>query len=142
MKWDASLFVVMAPFWVCSLVIRTFFVRPMMRLLEERRGTIESARSAHQRARAESDARLEQERVLLQKNRLRARQRREEVVKAAQNERARRLQETKAQAERELGAAVAGIEAAATEQRTRLQANAEALALAVVARLVPGAARR
>ena len=48
-----SLLLIMACFWLVYLLVSTQLVKPLGRLLEEREGRIEAARSTNEKARAE-----------------------------------------------------------------------------------------
>lgn len=128
--------------WVIVFVLLLTFVlnrllfKPLLRVMEERQRAITSARelaerSAHEarRAAAEFDRKTGDARAELYRQM-------DEMRRTALDERAAIMNRTRAEAESEIVAASAKLQAEAEEARRRLSTDAEALGAAVAERIL------
>ena len=128
--------------WVIVFVLLLTFVlnrllfKPLLRVMEERQRAITSARelaerSAHEarRAAAEFDRKTGEARAELYRQM-------DEMRRTALDERAAIMDRTRAEAESEIVAASAKLQAEAEEARRRLSTDAEALGAAVAERIL------
>lgn len=136
MKFDASLLVIMGIFWVLYWVLRINVFKPLLAILEDRRTTIDSARTAHETALAEASAKIDAERARLTAARVAASATRDRLRKDGEAERSRVLSETKAQTEAEVGRAQAELEATVGRERSELEGRAKMLADRMVEKLL------
>lgn len=133
---DRSLFVIAFLYLICFLIIRTFFVKPFLALIESRREEIESAREIHEQTMAETEARLDEQRGRMAEARLDARNQRDEIRKDAMEKRAALLSSAKAEAARELASAVAEIDANMSTQKAEIEVRSRDLAQRLAGRLL------
>lgn len=136
MNFDASLLVIMGLFWVTYAIIRRNFVSPMMELIEGRRRDVDSSQEVYDLAAAETEAQIDQQRGRFAEARLRARARREEIRRAAQEGRRSLLAEAKAEATTQLGAASQELEQQVQSEKSRLDEWTRRLASDMAARLL------
>jgi|CXWL01.1.fsa_nt_gi F0F1-type ATP synthase membrane subunit b/b' len=136
MKFDASLLVIMGIFWITYWILRICLFKPVQAILEERRTTIDSARSVHEAALADANARIDAERARLTEARVAAAALRDRLRKEAEGERARLLAETKGLTEAEVGRAQAELAAAVDRERGELEGRAKMLADGMVEKLL------
>jgi F-type H+-transporting ATPase subunit b len=128
--------------WVIFFVLLLTFVlnrllfKPLLRVMEERQRAVTSARelaerSAHEarRATAEFDRKTGEARADLYRQM-------DEMRRTALEERAAIMNQTRAEAESEISAASATLQAEADEARRRLSVDAEALGSAVAERIL------
>ena len=128
--------------WVIFFVLLLTFVlnrllfKPLLRVMEERQRAVTSARdlaerSAHEarRATAEFDRKTGEARAELYKQM-------DEMRRTALEERAAIMNQTRAEAESEIAAASATLQAEADEARRRLSVDAETLGAAVAERIL------
>jgi len=128
--------------WVTFFVLLLTFVlnrllfKPLLRVMEERQRAVTSARelaerSAHEarRATAEFDRKTGEARADLYRQM-------DEMRRTALEERAAIMNQTRAEAESEISAASATLQAEADEARRRLSVDAEALGSAVAERIL------
>ena len=128
MSFDASLLVMMGLFWVTYLILRRFFFKPMMQLLEKRSSTIESAQTAFDGASEETRQKLETERGRMNNARVEAMATREQDRREAQARRAQQLADAKARVQKTLDDAAKELESNVDEQRASLEGEAQRLA--------------
>ena len=136
MDFDASLLVIMAIFWATYFVVRFYLVRPIMRLLQERDSEIVTAQETFDRAQAEVEARIEDQREKLAEARAEAAAHRDRLRKEAQEAREKLVAEARQEADAELRQALAALDAETAEQRRSLEARAERLAADMTAKLM------
>ena len=128
--------------WVIFFVLLLTFVlnrllfKPLLRVMEERQRAVTSARdlaerSAHEakRATAEFDRKTGEARAELYRQM-------DEMRRTALEERAAIMNQTRAEAESEIAAASATLQAEADEARRRLSVDAETLGAAVAERIL------
>jgi F-type H+-transporting ATPase subunit b len=127
-SFDASLLVMMGLFWVTYLILRIFFFKPMMEVLEKRRTTLETAQSTWDAAAAEANEKIEHEKARLSEARSQAMSAREQERREAQARRSQQLAEAKDRVQQTLAAAAADLEKTVGEQRQSLEADARRLA--------------
>jgi F-type H+-transporting ATPase subunit b len=119
-----------------TVVLDRLLFKPLLRVMEERQRAVSSARELAERsanearlAAAEFDRRTGEARADLYRQM-------DEMRRAAMDERATILSQTRAEAEAEIGAASAKLQAEAEEARRRLSADADALGAAVAERIL------
>ncbi len=136
MDFDASLLVIMAIFWATYVVVRIFLIGPVMKMLRERDSEIVTAQETFDRAQAEVEARIEEQREKLKEARVEAATRRDEMRREAQQARERLVAEARQEADAELQQAIASLDAETAEQRRTLEVRAEHLAAEMTAKLM------
>ena len=136
MDFDASLLVIMAIFWATYVVVRIFLIGPVMKMLRERDSEIVTAQETFDRAQAEVEARIEEQREKLKEARVEAATRRDEMRREAQQARERLVAEARQEADAELQRAIASLDAETAEQRRTLEVRAEHLAAEMTAKLM------
>jgi F-type H+-transporting ATPase subunit b len=139
-SFDASILVIMGIFWISYFVLRVFFFKPMMRVLEEREGSIASAQQAWDEAASATRKRLEDERTLLADTRRKAMAARAERRREAQDRRLQMLAEVKKNVQLELASASEALGKQVERERTVLDERARSLADQIVRRLLGTAA--
>ncbi len=127
-SFNFSLLVMMGLFWVVYLILRVFFFKPMMALMEERRSRVESAQALYDESFAETESRIAEERARLSEARSQAMASRDQERRQAQARRQEQLNEIKAQAQEALGKAAAELEEAVGHERTSLEQKAQDIA--------------
>jgi F-type H+-transporting ATPase subunit b len=135
-SFDASLLVIMAIFWVTYFILRIFFFKPVMAILEEREGRVATAQQTWDQAFAETQKQLEDERAQLAETRRKAMNARADRRREAQERRLETLAEVKKSVQRELAAASASIASQADTERQTLAERARGLADQIVDRLL------
>ena len=140
MSFDASILVIMGIFWISYFVLRFFFFKPMMRVLEEREERITSAQQIWDEAFTSTRRRLEEERALLADTRRKAMSARAERRREAQDRRLQILAEVKKNVQVELAAAGAALDEQVRRERSVLEERARTLAVEIVRRLLGTAA--
>lgn len=136
MSFNASLLVMMAIFWVTYLILRVFFFKPMMALLEERRSRIETAQAAFEGATTESDETMEQERARLSEARSQAMASRDNERREAQARRHEQLNQVKAEVLETLAVAASDLEASVARERESLDQRATEIADRIAEKLL------
>lgn len=136
MQFDASLLVIMGIFWITYLILRSFFFRPLERIVDEREGEIEGARQLHEAALAETTASVEAERARLAQARVEAAARRDALRREAEEQRQRLLAEARAAAREQVEGAQAEIARDVETGRGTLAERARALADQMTERLL------
>ena len=136
MSFDASLLVMMGLSWVTYLILRFFFFKPMMELLEKRRATLETAQLTWDAAVAEANEKIEQEKARLSEARSQAMSAREQERREAHARRSQQLAEAKDRVQQTLGEAARDLERTVAEQRQSLEADARRLADDIAANLL------
>ena len=133
---DLSLFWVIFFVLLLTFVLNRLLFKPLLRVMEERQRAVTSARelaerSAHEarRATAEFDRKTGEARADLYRQM-------DEMRRTALEERAAIMNQTRAEAESEISAASATLQAEADEARRRLSVDAEALGSAVAERIL------
>jgi F-type H+-transporting ATPase subunit b len=140
-SFDASLLVIMAIFWATYVVLRVFFFKPMMALLEAREEKVTTAQQIWDQAFAETQKSLDQERSLLADTRRQAMSARAERRREAQDRRLATLSEVKQAVQAQLGEASASIERQVSAEKTALGDRARGLADQIVTKLLGAAGR-
>lgn len=140
MEFDASLLVVMAIFWIVYAILRWTFFGPIVRLLDDRATTIQTAQSRFEEASARLDGGLAAQRERLAEARRTLAARREQVRRTAEAERAAILDAARAEARAEVEAIKATLEAETAAARVTLEASADQLANDMVRRVLGSAA--
>jgi F-type H+-transporting ATPase subunit b len=135
-SFDASLLVIMGIFWVTYLILRVFFFKPMVALLEEREGRVATAQQTWEEAFAETQKRLAEERTLLAETRRKAMVARSERRREAQERRLQTLAEVKKTVQQELAEASATLEVQVRAERQVLAERVRTLADQIVRRLL------
>jgi F-type H+-transporting ATPase subunit b len=133
---DLSLFVIAALFWVGYAVLRAFFFKPLLAVMNRREARIDTARSAWEKATAEAEERLATERERLQQARRQATERRDALRREAQERRQALLEQAKAESQTELEKARLELGEQVANQRHLLASRAEALAGQIADRLL------
>ena len=136
MKFDASLFVVVAIFGIAFFLLKVVLFDRMLRILQRRERRVEEARALWQRATAEVEEALTVERQHLIAARREATARREALRRAALDRRAALLVEAEAAAHRQLEIANAELTAQRDREEQALAQRAAALAARITERLV------
>jgi F0F1-type ATP synthase membrane subunit b/b' len=136
LNFDASLLVIMGLFWVTYFIIRRNFVSPMMELIEGRRREIDTAQEAYDQTATETEARIDEQRGRFADARLRARARREEIRRAAQDSRRSLLGQAKTEAQSQLGAASDVLAQQIAKEKSRLEESTRSLASVMASRLL------
>ena len=130
-----SLLLVMACFWLVFLLVSTQLVRPLGRILTEREGRIDAARSGHERARAElteAMARCDRE---VASAAAEAQKDRAALRAAGEAARRARLDETRVQVQARLAKLGAELDEASRGARTVLRERGTELARELASRL-------
>lgn len=140
MDFDASLLVVMAIFWIVYAILRWTFFGPIVRLLDDRAATIQTAQSRFEEASARLDTGLAAQRERLAQARRNLAARREEVRRTAEAQRAALLDAARAEARAEIDAIKAALEVETAAERVALEAHADRLADDMVRRVLGSAA--
>lgn len=125
---DASMLVILVIFWITYWILRKFLFQPIVEILRERRETVETARAEHEAAAAQAETKIDAEREKLNRARVEAAARRDELRKAAEEHREAALDETREEADTRLAAAQAELEEEVAVQRKTLEVRARALA--------------
>jgi len=131
-----SLVLIMICFWVTFWLVQRYLVRPIARVMAERKGRIVGAErewAGKHEAYLSATARLESE---LEEAARQAARVRSEQRQLAQEERQKLLDTARADAEQRLDGALRGIERDADAARDELRARAEALGRAFAERLL------
>ena len=136
MSFDASLLVIMGIFWITYLILRVFFFKPMVALLEEREGRVATAQEIWDQAFTETQQRLEEERALLSATRRKAMAARADRRREAQERRLQTLAEVKKTVQQELADAGAALETQVRAERQVLETRVRSLADQIVRRLL------
>ena len=127
-QFDASLLVIMVIFWATFFVARKLIFLPVSQLLEERARNVATAQETYSTALAKSEAELEEQKQKLAGALGEARTRRDELRKAAQEQRTELVRTAKAAADSELQKARGDLDEAVTQQRDALGQFVEKLA--------------
>jgi F-type H+-transporting ATPase subunit b len=135
-SFDASLLVIMAIFWATYFILRVFFFKPMVRLLEEREEKVATAQQTWDAAFAETQKRLDEERTLLAETRRKAMNARVERRREAQDRRLATLAEVKKAMQAELAQAGATLAAQVDAERAVLAERSRALAAEITRKLL------
>ena len=136
MSFNASLLVMMGIFWMTYLILRVYFFKPMMELLEKRDSTITGAQSIYDEALSDANLKLESERARLNEARSKAMVSREQERRTAHDRRLEQLNEVKARAQETLANAADELEARVLEERDSLGQRARELADGMAERLL------
>ena len=136
MSFDASLLVIMAIFWATYFLLRVFFFKPMVRLLEEREEKVSTAQQTWEAAFAETQKRLDEERGLLAETRRKAMNARVERRREAQERRLQTLAEVKKSVQVELAQASASLAQQVSTERAVLAERSRALADQITRKLL------
>jgi F-type H+-transporting ATPase subunit b len=126
-SFDASLLVMMGIFWIVYFILRIFFFRPIMDLLEQRRTTVQTAQSIRDQVQADTEERIAAERARLNDARSQAMAAREEERRQAQTRRSEQLAEVKTQVQESLEQAAGELEQQVARARDTLEAQATEL---------------
>jgi F0F1-type ATP synthase membrane subunit b/b' len=135
-SFDASLLVIMGIFWITYVILRVFFFKPMVTLLEEREGRVTTAQQIWEQAFADTQKRLEEERGLLSDTRRKAMAARTERRREAQDRRLQILGEVKKTVQQQLAEAGAALETQVRAERQVLETRVRTLADQIVRRLL------
>ena len=84
-SFNASLLVMMGIFWATYWILRVYFFRPMMALLDDRRSRVETAQALYEESQAQTHKRLEEERGRLSEARSEAMASRDKERREAQS---------------------------------------------------------
>jgi F0F1-type ATP synthase membrane subunit b/b' len=135
-KFDSSFFVVVAIFGIAYFLLKIFLFDRLLRIMQRRERRIEEARSIWMRATAEVEEALTGERQRLLAARRDAAARREAMRRSALDQRRAMLDETEAEARRQLDAATAALMAHRQREERALAARAASLAARISELLV------
>jgi F0F1-type ATP synthase membrane subunit b/b' len=135
-SFDASILVIMGIFWITYLILRVFFFKPMVALLEEREGRVQTAQQIWDQAFTETQQRLEEERALLGATRRQAMVARADRRREAQDRRLQTLAEVKKTVQQELAEAGTALETQVRAERQVLETRVRTLADQIVRRLL------
>jgi F-type H+-transporting ATPase subunit b len=135
-KFDASLFVVVAIFGVAYFLLKVFLFDRLLRILQRRERRIEEAKDVWQRATAEAESALTAERQRLIAARREATARREALRREALDLRGTMLGEADAAARRLLEQAGAELSSERAREEQALAGRAASLAARISERLV------
>jgi F-type H+-transporting ATPase subunit b len=135
-KFDASLFVVVAIFAVAYFLLKVFLFDRVLRILQRRERGVEEARATWQQATSAAEEALTAERQRLLVARREAAVRRESVRREALERRGSLLADAESQARRLLDEARAELAAAREREEATLGSRAAALAARITERLV------
>lgn len=125
---DASMLVILVIFWITYWILKKFLFQPIMEILRERRETVETARAEHEAAAEQAETKIDAEREKLNRARVEAAARRDELRKAAEGHREAVLDETREETDARLRAAQAELEREVATQRETLETRARDLA--------------
>ncbi|MEE2776234.1 MAG: hypothetical protein VYE73_05670 [Acidobacteriota bacterium] len=128
MQFDASLLVMMGIFWVCYIILRVFFFKPMLALLEERESRIEGAQEIYDEAVAKTTEQIEAEKARLAETRREALAGRDEQRRRANDQRLEALAVVKGQVQERLAEAGVELDGQVAAERSTLEERARALA--------------
>jgi len=135
-KFDSSIFVVVAIFGVAYFLLKFFLFDRMLRILKRREQRVTEARGVWEAANARFESAIEGERQRLIGARRAAAASREAVRREALDQRAAKLNEAEAAARRELEQATAELDAQRTREERTLASRAATLAGRINERLV------
>lgn len=136
MKFDASLLVIMAIFWIAYVILRFSFFKPLLGILEQREGRVQSARATYEQAVADTDAAVAAERTKLQAARSAVAAHRDELRRQAADRRQAVLAETRQATQAELAAAQEKLAGDVARERATLASRAEELARRIASTLL------
>lgn len=125
---DASLLVIVVVFWITYAILRWALFAPVQEILRERRERVETARAEHEAALAQTEEKIEAERDRLNRARVAAAARRDELRRAAEERRREVLAATREETERRLAEAKAELDEAVAGGRRELAERARGLA--------------
>jgi F-type H+-transporting ATPase subunit b len=135
-SFDASILVIMGIFWITYAILRVFFFKPMVALLEEREGRVQTAQQTWEEVYASTQKSLEEERTLLGDTRRKAMTARAERRRVAQERRLQTLAEVKKAVQQELAEASSALEAQVSGERQVLEQRVRTLSDQIVQRLL------
>jgi F0F1-type ATP synthase membrane subunit b/b' len=135
-KFDSSIFVVVAIFGVAFFLLKFFLFDRMLRILKRREQRVSEARSLWEAANARFETAVEGERQKLIGARRAAAASREAVRREALDQRAAKLHEADTAARRELEQATAELDAQRAREERTLASRAATLAGRINERLV------
>jgi F-type H+-transporting ATPase subunit b len=133
---DLSVVVVILFVLLLTIVLDRLLFKPIQRVIAEREGAIRSARELAERSAAEARAAATEFEQKTTAARAEIYRQMDEMRRVALEERAQIVAQTRAEAEAEIAAAGAKLEADAAEVRRRLAADAEALGAAAADRIL------
>ena len=139
MRLDPSMLVVFVVFWATFFVLRSFLFKPVYALLQERQADVDTAHELYQKALAESEAELEEQRSQLAEASSRARAERDEMRREARQQRQDLLAAAKASAEEKLVGARTALDEQVAAERVQLENQSRDLARLMTQRLLGGA---
>lgn len=125
---DGSLFVILVIFWVLYGLLRWSLFRPVQEILRERRETAEAARAEHEAALAQTSAKIDAERERLNRGRVEAAARRDELRRAGEVRRQEILASTRGETEARLAEAQEELDRIVAGERRELEGQARVLA--------------
>jgi F-type H+-transporting ATPase subunit b len=133
---DVSVFWVIFFVLVLTVILDRLLFKPILEVMRRREDAVRSARELAERAAAEARAASEEFERKTTAARAEIYRQMEEMRRAALAERAEILASTRAEAEAEIAAAGAALQAQADEARRRLEADAEILGAAAADRIL------
>lgn len=136
MKFDISLFVVVAIFGIAYFLLKLVLFDPLLAILKRRESRIESARTAWEQATATTEAALDAERQRLLSARRDAAARREQLRRDALAQRAGMIADAEADAHRQLEQAAGELAAVRGREEQKLAERSTTLAARISERLV------
>ena len=139
MRLDPSMLAIFVVFWATFFVLRSFLFKPVYALLQERQAEVDSAHELYQKALADSEAELEEQRAQLAEVSSQARAERDELRRTAREKRQELLSDAKATAEERLAKARAALDDQVSTERSRLEGQSRDLARLMTERLLGGA---
>jgi len=128
--------VIMAIFVTVWAVLKVFFFGPLVAVMNRREERVTSAREIYERAEAEVEERLAEERARLHDARRAAAARRDELRRGAQEQRRRMVDGAKETAQTELAEASSTLGATVDAESIKLEALARELASHMSERLL------
>jgi F-type H+-transporting ATPase subunit b len=121
---------------VLTVILDRLLFRPIQRVIQEREAAGRSARELAERSAREAAAATAEFEAKTSAARAEVYRQMDDVLRVARQARADLLTETRSEAEREIAAASARLQAEADEARRRLQADAETLGAAAAERIL------
>ena len=132
----AGMLAVVAIFLIAHFFLKTVFFRPLVRIMERREERVESAREIYERANAEAEEALAEEKQQLNRARRNAADHREALRKEAQERRAELLADVKKDAEAQLETVRAKLAEQVESERAALEGRSRELADEMAERLL------
>lgn len=132
----AGMLAVVVIFLITHLFLKTVFFRPLVRIMEHREQRVESAREVYERANAQAEEAMAEEKTKLNEARRAAADHREALRKEAQEKRAEILAEVKKDAEAQLEKVRTQLAEQVKAERAALEPRSRSLADEMAERLL------